>query len=75
MKAIMHRRPIVSGCGGISSFLDESKLSVIVSDLKVEREEIHKAMKAISVSELHKASGGVHSVGLFNRGEEICKFE
>jgi FdhD protein len=75
VKAIMPRRPIVSGCGGISSFLDESKLSLIESDLKIEREDIHKAMKAISSSGLHKASGGVHSVGLFDRGEKICIFD
>jgi FdhD protein len=33
MRAIVPRRPIVSGCGGIASFLDESKLPEIKSDL------------------------------------------
>ena len=32
MRAIVPRRPIVSGCGGIASFLDESKLPEIQSD-------------------------------------------
>jgi FdhD protein len=75
MKTIMPRRPIVSGCGGVSSFLDESKLSQIESDLKIEREDILTAMRAISSSELHEATGGVHSVGLFDRGEQICIFD
>lgn len=68
MKAILPRRPIVSGCGGIASFLDESKLPVISSDLKIDIEDVFRAMKAISFSELHEATGGVHSVGLFTKG-------
>lgn len=65
MRTILPRRPIVSGCGGISSFLDESKLPEIRSDKKIDRGEIYRAMKAISLSELHEATGGVHSAGLF----------
>lgn len=75
MKAILPRRPIVSGCGGVSSFLDESKLPEIESDLKIERDDIYKAMKAISSSELHEATGGVHSVGLFDKDGVICIIE
>lgn len=71
MKAILPRRPIVSGCGGISSFLDESKLPEIRSDLKIDRDDIYKAMKSISSSELHTATGGVHSVGLFDKDGAI----
>lgn len=71
MRAIVPRRPIVSGCGGIASFLDESKLSEIRSDLKITKEDVFAAMKAISLSELHVATGGVHSVGLFKRGDPI----
>ena len=71
MRTILPRRPIVSGCGGISSFLDESKLPEIRSDKKIERDEIYKAMKAISQSKLHKATGGVHSVGLFGKAGTI----
>lgn len=72
MRTILPRRPIVSGCGGISSFLDESKLPEIRSDKKIEREEIYRAMEAISISELHEATGGVHSVGLFGDEGTIC---
>ncbi|MFB3764630.1 MAG: formate dehydrogenase accessory sulfurtransferase FdhD [Methanotrichaceae archaeon] len=71
MRTILPRRPIVSGCGGISSFLDESKLPEIRSDMKVERDEIYRAMKAISLSLLHEATGGVHSVGLFGKAGAI----
>ncbi|HWQ20930.1 MAG TPA: formate dehydrogenase accessory sulfurtransferase FdhD [Methanotrichaceae archaeon] len=75
MRAIASRRPIVSGCGGTASYLDESKLPEVTSDLRVSAEEIHSAIKAISVSELHEATGGVHSVGLFNKGSAVAIVE
>lgn len=75
IRAIRSKRPILSGCGGASSFLDESKLSKVVSDLRVERGDIRAAVKEISMSQLHKATGGVHSVGLFDRRGVICKVE
>lgn len=71
MRTILPRRPIVSGCGGISSFLDESKLPEILSEEKVERKEIYKAMLDISLSKLHESTGGVHSVGLFGKEKTI----
>jgi FdhD protein len=75
MKAIIPRRAIVSGCGGPASFLDESNLPAIKSDLKVESGDVLKAMKAISSSKLHEATGGVHTLGLFEGKEEICTFD
>jgi len=75
MRAIVPRRPIVSGCGGIASFLDESKLPEIKSDLIIEKQQAQEAMKAISQSEVHIATGGVHSVGLFGEREPICIVE
>jgi len=67
VRAMVPRRPIVSGCGGIASFLDESKLPRIISDLTVRVEQAQEAMKAISLSQTHIATGGVHSVGLFDQ--------
>jgi FdhD protein len=75
MRAIVPRRPIVSGCGGIASFLDESKLPEIKSDLKISRTQAQEAMGKISLSETHVATGGVHSVGLFGEKEPICIIE
>jgi FdhD protein len=75
MRAIVPRRPIVSGCGGIASFLDESKLPKIQSDLKIDRTQAQEAMGAISLSETHKATGGVHCVGLFAEDGPICIIE
>ena len=75
MRAIVPRRPIVSGCGGIASFLDESKLPEIKSDLKIGRRQAQEAMGAISQSEVHIATGGVHSVGLFGEKGPICIIE
>mgnify|MGYP000996438877 CR=1 FL=1 len=67
MGVIVPRRPIVSGCGGIASFLDESRLPEIRSNLTVSRMQAQQAMAAISLSETHIATGGVHSVGLFTK--------
>jgi FdhD protein len=75
MRAIVPRRPIVSGCGGIASFLDESKLPEIKSDLRIDRMQAQQAMGAISLSETHIATGGVHSVGLFAEEGPICIIE
>jgi FdhD protein len=75
MRAIVPRRPIVSGCGGIASFLDESRLPEIKSDLRIGMLQAQEAMRAISLSETHIATGGVHSVGLFQNGEAICIIE
>jgi FdhD protein len=75
MRAIVPRRPIVSGCGGIASFLDESKLAEIKSDLRIGRMQAQEAMGAISLSETHIATGGVHSVGLFCEMGPICIIE
>jgi FdhD protein len=71
LRAIVPRRPIVSGCGGIASFLDESKLPTISSDLRIDIDQARAAMAAISLSEIHNATGGVHSVGLFGDREPI----
>jgi FdhD protein len=75
MRAIVPRRPIVSGCGGIASFLDESKLPGIKSDLRIRKLQAQEAMGAISLSETHIATGGVHSVGLFAERGPICIIE
>lgn len=71
LRAIVPRRPIVSGCGGIASFLDESKLPAINSDFRIDIDQAKAAMAAISISEVHIATGGVHSVGLFGDDEPI----
>jgi FdhD protein len=75
MRAIAPRRPIVSGCGGIASFLDEAKLPEIKSSLIIGKEEAQEAMKAISQSEIHTVTGGVHSVGLFNETKAVSIIE
>jgi FdhD protein len=74
-KALLPRRLIVSGCGGSPSFLDPSRLPVIPSELKIGKEEVFLAMKAVSQSEVHRATGGVHSLGLFLEGRALCLAE
>jgi len=75
MRAILPRKPIVSGCGGTASFLDESKLPKTRSDLKITKEELADGMKAILLSEIHTATGGVHCVGLFGKSGPVCIIE
>lgn len=72
IKAILPRKPIVSGCGGAASFLDESKLPLISSDLSIGKKDIFDGMLAIFESDLHAATGGIHSVGLFDKSGAIC---
>ncbi|MDY6932566.1 MAG: formate dehydrogenase accessory sulfurtransferase FdhD, partial [Halobacteriota archaeon] len=62
---LMARKTILSGCGGGSNFLDQSKLPKIESFLKIYKEYVLDAIKDVRVSELHKDTGGVHSCGLF----------
>lgn len=75
IRAIRSKRPILSGCGGTYPFLDISRLPKVRSDLKVGEGEIHAAMREISRSFLHETTGGVHSVGLFDRRGVICRVE
>lgn len=75
VKAILPHRPIVSGCGGIASFLDQSRLPEIRSSLRITRAKVLASVKAISSSGIHQATGGVHSVGLFDEKGEVCIIE
>jgi FdhD protein len=72
IKALVPRKPIVSGCGGTAAFLDQSKLPKIASDMRIDKKSILSALKATLDSELHAATGGVHSVGLFEDDKAIC---
>lgn len=70
---VLVRRFVVSGCGGASSFLDETKLPKVEAELKVGRGAIFKGVSSVTSSELHRVTGGVHSCGLFDEeGAAIC---
>jgi len=75
LKVLASKKTIVSGCGGDSSFLDESKLPRIDSDVKVCVDDLFKGVKSILDSDLHRATGGVHIVGLFSEKGGICVAE
>ena len=77
LKVIAARKIIVSGCGGGSSFLDESKLPKISSHMTIDGDDISGAVKSILDSDLHKVTGGVHLVGLFDKSgrNPICVSE
>lgn len=75
LKVLTVKKLIVSGCGGGASFLDESKLPKVSSDLKIDASEVFEAVKSISGSDLHRITGGVHVVGLFDKESRICLSE
>ncbi len=72
LKVLAAKKLIVSGCGGGASFLEESKLPKVSSDLKIGAFEVFKGVKSISGSNLHRITGGVHVVGLFDKESRIC---
>ncbi len=58
------KKVIVSGCGGASGFLDESKLPKVDSKLKLDRKIVFESIKKILRSDLHKMTGGTHSCAI-----------
>ena len=72
LKVISAKKLIVSGCGGGSSFLDESKLPKISSNLKIDADDIFDGLNSLLNSDLHRITGGVHIVGLFHKKAVIC---
>lgn len=61
-------KTVLSGCGGDSSYLDPDRLPGIQSDFTISGEQIHKNVKEVLDSPLHRLTGGIHVVGL--AGEE-----
>lgn len=76
LPGISGKKFIVSGCGGGTSFLDESKLPQITSRLEIEQDSVFAAVKATLSSQVHRITGGVHLVGLFvaeaHEAKPIC---
>lgn len=67
LRVLAVKKHIVSGCSGVSSFLDESKLPKISSVLQINATDVFSKVKTISDSKAHKITGGVHIVGLFDK--------
>jgi len=59
-------KTVLSGCGGSTSFLDAGRLPGITSDLTLAPEAIRAATKETLDSDLHRTTGGIHLVGLFD---------
>jgi len=76
LPGVSGKKFIVSGCGGGTSFLDESKLPPITSRLNVDHDSVRAAVKATLTSRVHQITGGVHLVGLFvaeaHEAQPIC---
>lgn len=64
VKVFAAKKVIVSGCGGASGFLDESKLTKVDSKLKLDRKTLFEGIKNISRSELYKRTGGTHTCAI-----------
>lgn len=68
-------KTVLSGCGGSTSFLDAGHLPKIESDLVISPEVIRHAVKETLESDLHKLTGGIHIIGLFDgegKSLKIC---
>ena len=59
-------KTVLSGCGGSTSFLDAGRLPKIKSNLILSPEVIRTATKETLDSDLHRITGGIHLVGLFD---------
>ena len=66
-------KTVLSGCGGSTSFLDAGHLPGIRSDLALSPEVIRAATKEMLDSELHRITGGIHLVGLFDEGGKAIR--
>jgi FdhD protein len=69
------RKVILSGCGGDASFLDVKKLPRIRSDLVLPYPTVMDGVKQVLESELHRATGGIHTVGLVSADSNMRKAE
>ena len=67
------KKVILSGCGGDSSFIDVKRLPKIHSDLKVTPDRIMDGVKTVLDSELHRVTGGIHTVGLVLENGDIYR--
>lgn len=65
------KKVVLSGCGGGSSFLDESRIPKIDRGFKIDPEQLLRSMKKVLSLDLHKKTGGSHSVGLFDKNGAI----
>ncbi|MDD2666437.1 MAG: formate dehydrogenase accessory sulfurtransferase FdhD [Methanocellales archaeon] len=72
-KVFAAKKVIVSGCGGASGFLDESKLPKVGSQLKLDRKVLFECIKKILTSELHQRTGGTHTCAILEVSKtELC---
>jgi len=69
------KETILSGCGGDSSSPDISKLPKVTSDLVLDPDWLHKALKQVLDSDIHIRTGGIHVMGLVSSDTMITKTE
>ncbi|WP_292518691.1 formate dehydrogenase accessory sulfurtransferase FdhD [Methanoculleus sp.] len=66
-------KTVLSGCGASTSFLDAGRLPTIRSDLTLVPGAIRAATKETLDSELHRITGGIHLVGLFDGEGKVIR--
>lgn len=67
LRVVAAQKLILTGCGTGSSFLDEDKVPKIQATARIEPATIAEGVTAVLHSQLHRTTGGVHLVGLFER--------
>jgi FdhD protein len=73
-KFLFSKKSVLSGCGGMTSFLDTRRLPKISSDFVVTPETIVASVKELLNSPLHRLTGGVHGVGLVRADGTVVTF-
>ena len=72
-KILVSKKTVLSGCGGTSSFLDSTHLPPSPSGVVISPGVIQSAVKTALLSDLHKETGGIHIVGLFDASGGVIR--
>jgi len=67
LRVVTAQKLILTGCGTGSSFLDEDKIPKIQATALIEVATVAEGVASVLQSQLHRTTGGVHLVGLFEQ--------
>lgn len=70
---LVSKKTVLSGCGGTSTFLDSTRLPSAPFGMVISPGVIQSAVKAALQSDLHKETGGIHIVGLFDEVGQVIR--
>lgn len=74
-KVLPLKKTILSGCGGSVSFIDVEKLPKIHSDFSISAAAITAALRSVTDSDSHRATGAFYMVVMHDSQRVICVAE